>query len=141
MHVHACSQIQSMILEEVLSKPLWRAKIQTTSRKKKTFFFRVSKNSRGIVDGRRPITVCGGGGNLLMGKGKSQKKTQQIRHPPAHHRQRNGHRPRTFPYGFPAHYAHVFLHQVYDFFCCCWNVWVEILLEMCVLKLYLKCVC
>jgi hypothetical protein len=39
VHVHACSQIQSMILEEVLSKPLWRAKIQTTSRKKKTFFF------------------------------------------------------------------------------------------------------
>ena len=48
------------------------------SKKENFFFFRVSKNSRGIVDGRRPITVCGGGGNLLMGKGKSQKKTQQI---------------------------------------------------------------
>jgi hypothetical protein len=29
--------------------------------------------SRGAVDGRRPITVGGGGGYLLMGKGKSQK--------------------------------------------------------------------
>ena len=28
--------------------------------------------SRGAVDGRRPITVGGGGGYLLMGKGKSQ---------------------------------------------------------------------
>ena len=31
-------------------------------------------HSRGTVDGRRPITVGGGGGYLLMGKGKSQKK-------------------------------------------------------------------
>jgi hypothetical protein len=30
-------------------------------------------HSRGTVDGRRPITVGGGGGYLLMGKGKSQK--------------------------------------------------------------------
>jgi hypothetical protein len=29
-------------------------------------------HSRGTVDGRRPITVGGGGGYLLMGKGKSQ---------------------------------------------------------------------
>ena len=29
-------------------------------------------DSRGSVDGRRLITECGGGGNLLMGLGKSQ---------------------------------------------------------------------
>ena len=38
-HFH---KIQSMILEEVLSKPLWRAKIQTTSRKKQKMIHRVS---------------------------------------------------------------------------------------------------
>ena len=51
-------------------------------------------HSRGAVD-RRPITVGGGGGYLLMGKGKSQKKNHKKSESASSNCRRNRNRERT----------------------------------------------